>query len=58
MVGAVKIMCVRFLSAGWSVVNFIVALTYGNVATAGVIVLFLEKSLSILGFREWCVRHA
>lgn len=53
-----KIMCVRFLSAGWSVVNFIVALTYGNVATAGVIVLFLEKSLSILGFREWCVRHA
>lgn len=28
-----KIMCVRFLSAGWSVVNFIVALTYGNVAT-------------------------
>lgn len=51
--GSVKGTCVRFLSAGWRVVNFIVALTYGNVALqAGVIVLFLEKSLSILGFRE------
>ena len=27
-----KITCVRFLSAGRRVVNFIVALTYGNVA--------------------------